>query len=109
MHHREVLQTAMRMLNMRGLEYGDPDKCFGDAAAIATVMLRRTVSKYEIAKILEAVKIAREAESPHKEDSYVDRINYVAFACQFRPGPKPEDIEAQMEAALKSYREETTR
>jgi hypothetical protein len=109
METERILNKASRLLKERGDEYGDATKCFGDAAAIATVMLRRTVSRYEVAKILEAVKIAREAESPHKEDSYVDRINYVAFACQFRPGPKPEDIEAQMEAALKSYREETTR
>jgi len=104
MDTERILNKASRLLKERGDEYGDAAKCFGDAAAIASVMLRRTVTRYEIAKILEALKIAREAEGPHKEDNYVDRINYVAFACQFRPGPKPEDVEAQMEEALRLYR-----
>ena len=108
MDHREVLQTAMRMLNMRGLEYGDPNKCFGDAATIATIMLRRPISKYDVAKILEAVKIAREAESPHKEDSYVDRVNYIAFACQFAPERPTSPLEEEMAALVAKQNEGRT-
>lgn len=85
MDHKETLRLAAVTLSDRGKEYGDPDKCFSDAAVIASIMLRRTITKYDIVKIFEAVKIAREAENPHRSDNYVDRINYVAFACQFSP------------------------
>lgn len=85
MDHRETLRLAAVTLNDRGKEYGDPDKCFADAAAVASIMLRKIITKYDVVKIIEAVKIAREAESPHRADNYVDRINYVAFACQFSP------------------------
>lgn len=91
MDHRETLRMSASILNERAREYGDPVKCFSDAATIATVMLRRPITPYDIAKIMEALKLAREAESPHRSDHYIDRINYTAFACQFSPADDPRD------------------
>lgn len=108
MDHREVLQTAFKLLSTRGLEYGDPEQCFGDAAAIATIMLRKPISKYDVAKVLEAVKLAREAESPHKTDSYVDRVNYIAFACQFAPERPASQLEEEMAALVAKQNEART-
>lgn len=91
MDHKEALRLSAQTLSDRGREYGDPVKCFSDAATIASVMLRRPVTPYDIAKIMEALKLAREAESPHRADHYIDRINYTAFACQFSPASDPRD------------------
>lgn len=98
MDHKETLLKAGSILNDRAREYGDPVRCFSDAATIATVMLRRPVTPYDIAKIMEALKLAREAESPHKADHYIDRINYTAFACQFSPAT---DIRDEVEDGVK--------
>lgn len=91
MDHREALRLSAQLLTERGRDYGDPTKCFSDAATVASVMLRRPITPYDVAKIMEAMKIAREAESPHRADHYVDRINYTAFACQFSPATDPRD------------------
>ena len=91
MDHREALRLAAQLLTERGRDYGDPARCFSDAATIATVMLRRPITPYDVAKIMEAMKLAREAESPHRADHYVDRINYTAFAAQFSPATDQRD------------------
>lgn len=85
MDYKETLRRSAQILNERARDYGTPERCFADAAAIASIMLRRSITDYDVVKIMEAVKLAREAESPHNADHYVDRINYTAFASQFAP------------------------
>ena len=46
-------------------------------------MLNKPISKYDVAMILHANKLARLQESRTKMDHYVDGINYMAFAAQF--------------------------
>lgn len=83
MYHREVLKEAASLLGERGREYGPEDACFQRSADLATIILNKSISKYDVAMILHANKLARMQESRTKSDHYVDGINYLAFGAQF--------------------------
>ena len=83
MHHTEYLFEAARILTDREKEYGAPELCFDRIASIASTMLDLTITPYMVAQIHIATKLARAVESPGKADTWVDLINYVAFAGNF--------------------------
>jgi len=83
MNHREVLKEAAGLIAERGKEYGPEDACFQRSADLATIILNKQISKYDVAMILHANKLARLQESRSKSDHYVDGINYLAFGAQF--------------------------
>jgi hypothetical protein len=56
---------------------------FDRISRIATVMLDRVVTPYDVAMIHVATKMARVASNPRHADNYVDGVNYMAFAAQF--------------------------
>ena len=73
----------METLKDRGGQYGPEDLLFDRASRIATVMLDRVVTPYEISLIHVATKMARMTANQAQTDNYVDSINYLAFAAQF--------------------------
>lgn len=83
MNHREVLKESASLIAMRGKEYGPEDACFQRSADLASIVLNKPISKYDVAMILGLNKMARLQESRAKMDHYVDGINYMAFAAQF--------------------------
>lgn len=83
MNHRDVLKEAAGLIAERGKEYGPEDACFQRSADIASIILNKSISKYDVAMILHANKLARLQESRTKTDHYVDGINYLAFGAQF--------------------------
>lgn len=82
-NHREILKEAASLIAERGREYGPEDACFQRSADLATIVLNKPISKYDVAMILGLNKMARLQESRTKTDHYVDGINYMAFAAQF--------------------------
>lgn len=81
MEVKQILASAMALVNERGVEYGAGiEDNFERAAQLATLKLNKTISPYEVAIILESVKDARRATSPDHFDSHIDGINYRAFA-----------------------------
>jgi hypothetical protein len=99
MNHKEALQTAAGLISERGKEYGPEDACFERSAQLASIVLNKSISKYDVAMILGLNKMARLQESRTKEDHYVDAINYLAFAVQF--AEQPESIETAVEDDIK--------
>lgn len=83
MNHREILKEAASLIAERGKEYGPEDACFQRSADLASIILNKSISKYDVAMILHANKLARLQESRTKADHYVDGINYLAFGAQF--------------------------
>ena len=73
----------------RGEEYGHLGENFDRISTIASVMLGRRVSNYEIAMMLLAVKLGRMQESKHYLDNYMDGINYMAIAAYFLKDEPP--------------------
>lgn len=80
MEVKQILASALALVNERGVEYGGIEQNFERAAQIATLKLNKQVTAYDIAIILESVKDARRAVSPDHFDSHIDGINYRAFA-----------------------------
>lgn len=83
MEHRETLTQAARILTERANDYGTPAECFSRIASIASTILGRTVSRYEVAVILASTKMGRATESSQKADTWIDAVNYLAFCNEF--------------------------
>ena len=98
--HREVLQTSASVLNDRAAQYGDETACFDRVATIASTILGKNLTAYDISIIMVAMKLGRLREARQKVDTYVDAINYVAFAAQFAPASSYEDGIAELEDGI---------
>jgi len=83
MDHGDIIKTSATVIAKRRESYGPPTECFERAAIIASAMLGKTVTPYEVVSIMHAVKLARIAQSPKNLDHYVDGVSYLAFAGEF--------------------------
>lgn len=103
MHHQDVLNTAINTIRERGKEYGDVLPSFVRAANIASAILDRRVTAFDVSVVMIAVKMSRLAQNKEHEDSWIDLVAYTAFAAQFAAshGSDFSDIvAAQAEAVL---------
>jgi hypothetical protein len=101
MDHGDIIKTSATVIAKRRETYGPPAECFERAATIASVMLGKPVTPYEVVSILHAVKLARIAQSPKNLDHYVDGVSYLAFAGEFS-GAGKEDARRETKAAAPS-------
>lgn len=83
MHHLDVLATAQSTISQRGKEYGDALPSFVRAGNIASAILDKKLTAFDIAVVMMAVKMSRLSHQRGHEDSWVDLAAYVAFAAQF--------------------------
>jgi hypothetical protein len=83
MHHTDILKSAQSIVNQRGNEYGDMSASFVRASTIASAISGKTISSYDIAVVMMAVKMSRIGHNKSKPDSWVDLVNYTTFAAQF--------------------------
>jgi hypothetical protein len=70
-------------LRDRHTQYGPEELCFDRISKIATVILNKEISPYDVSMIMVALKLGRLQDSRTLDDNYVDGINYLAFAAQF--------------------------
>jgi midasin (ATPase involved in ribosome maturation) len=82
-NHTEILSTAAKTLRERHTQYGPAELCFDRISQIATLILNKEISPYDVTMIMVAIKLGRLQESRALDDNYVDGINYMAFAAQF--------------------------
>lgn len=80
MEVKQILASALALVNERGVEYGDIEENFNRAAQLATLKLNKHITAYDVAIIMESIKDARRATSQDHFDSHIDGINYRAFA-----------------------------
>jgi len=71
------------ILKERGLQYGPEEACFDRISKLATIVLNKDISPYDIAMIQVCLKLGRLQEARTHKDNYIDSINYMAFAAQF--------------------------
>ena len=83
MNHKEVLSSAVGILKDRAVQYGPEEDCFGRISQLASIVLNKPISPYDVAMILHCTKLGRLQENRTNPDNYVDGINYLAFASQF--------------------------
>lgn len=93
MHHKEILSTSQRILEQRHNEYGDASASFVRIASIASLMLNKSITTYDVSVIMMAVKMSRLVNNKNHKDSWVDLINYTAFAGQFAEDKVAEIVE----------------
>jgi hypothetical protein len=79
----DVLSTALQTIQQRDNEYGDIRPSFIRAATIASSLLDKKLTAFDIAVIMMAVKMARLAHNREHQDSWIDLTAYTAFAAQF--------------------------
>ena len=92
MNHIEIMSQAVHTLKSRGDQYGPVEIAFDKISKLATIVLNKTITPYDVAGILHAVKMARMSNNPNEPDNYVDGINYMAFMAQFAGlSTQPED------------------
>jgi hypothetical protein len=87
-NHLDVLTKARDTVAERAAEYGGVSDCFTRIAEIATLMLNKPVTPHDVAMIQLATKLGRLAYNPGHADSYLDAVNYAAFASEFAPQPE---------------------
>ena len=83
MNHTEVLTNAINILRDRDTKYGPVQEMFERTAKLASIILDRDVTPYEITVIMKCLKDARKKYDPINVDHYADNINYEAFSYQF--------------------------
>lgn len=67
---------AEKLVNgSRAEQYGDQDKNFKDIAKMASMLTGKDLDKFDIVKIMLAVKLMRESFK-HKDDNLVDLCGY---------------------------------
>ena len=86
MHHTNILADAAAMLRDRGADYGSVEDTFNRACIIFEAMTGNSISPWQGAMFMQAIKMARIKTSATKTDNYVDGVNYLAFAAQFATG-----------------------
>lgn len=83
MEYEDIMHSATDMFADRGAQYGDMKATLTRQAKIATLILSKPVTPYEVAMIMHAAKLGRLEGSRNKADTYIDGINYLAFAASF--------------------------
>ena len=67
----------------RGRKYGSVEDTFERASKLATILLNKQITMYDLAMIMHSMKMARIPSSPTMDDHYIDGINYLSMAAQF--------------------------
>jgi len=83
MNHTDVLTNAINILRDRDTKYGPVQEMFERTAKLASIILDRDVTPYEITVILKCLKDARKKYDRLNVEHYSDNINYEAFSYQF--------------------------
>ena len=91
---KQILTTSIDTIGSRAEEYGDASQSFSRASTIASTMLDKTITAYDVSIVLMAIKMARIAQNKTHMDSYVDLAAYTAFAAQFSNAKATEAVEA---------------
>jgi Domain of unknown function (DUF6378) len=104
MDHRDILTGAATVLNNRSQQYGDEYACFDRIAKLASIIINKELTSYDIAMILHATKLGRLQEDRDNPDHYIDGINYMAFGGQFSTKTNIEDDIARMAAKFAPQR-----
>lgn len=88
MEYDQIMHNAFSIKAERGKKYGDMKATLDRQAKIASLILGKVVTAYDVAMICHAVKLGRLQENRTNEDNYVDGINYYAFAGSFATSPQ---------------------
>ena len=98
MNHTDVLTNAINILRDRDTKYGPVQEMFERTAKLASIILDRDVTPYEITVILKCLKDARKKYDRLNVEHYSDNINYEAFSYQFATASLDAETEDKLTA-----------
>jgi hypothetical protein len=96
MEYQEVMTRTIEVFHDRASQYGDLRATLTRQAKVATLILNKPVTAYYIAMIMHACKLGRLQSDRNNLDTYVDGINYFAFAGMLATEKSVEDDIAEM-------------
>ena len=82
-HPGDLITYAFEIMNARGTDYdnaGSIEDNFAEMAAVASIVTGKDLTARDVAMVMHCVKLVRSKSAPNKIDTYVDGINYLAFA-----------------------------
>jgi hypothetical protein len=89
MNHAEVLnQSASAIIDLTK-KYGTRELVFHRASQLATLLLNRIVTPYEVTMIASAINLAHLQENRGDSHNYVSAIANMAFSAQFAAVENP--------------------
>lgn len=101
MNHKAILNESIAILHERNAQYGEMEATFIRACEIFELITGMEFSPYYANMFMHSLKLARIKSAPEKPDSYIDGINYLAFAGEFATHPTAIDaINAAMNAEM---------
>lgn len=80
MFYSDLMKESVRIYGERGKQYGEMQACMEKTASIASLVIGKTITPFEVALVLHAVKMARMSQDIYNPDAYLDGINYLAIA-----------------------------
>ena len=99
MEHKAIIGSAAAILRDRNEQYGDMTVTITRACDIFGLITGRPITPYEANIFLHALKLARIRVAPTKRDSYIDGINYLAFAGEF--ATSGHDVDGTLNESMK--------
>jgi hypothetical protein len=101
MHHKDLLNSAVQMIDKKHQDYGDYSPSFMRASIIASAMLNKDISSYDVAVMMMAVKMSRlAANNGMHQDSWIDLAAYTGFASNFAEQQKASSSDELHKARL---------
>ena len=80
MKANELLQSAGDTINVRNPSHGDFKDNLRRTGMLLSAYLEIPIHDYQVAVIMQLVKISRSKESPHMPDHWIDLLGYGAIA-----------------------------
>ena len=98
------MSQAVVTLKSRGNQYGPVESSFDRISQLATIILNKQITPYDVTMILTALKLSRMQDDRANADHYVDGINYMAFGAQFAGILDPADTSVEDEISAMARR-----
>jgi len=96
MEYIDIMSQSAGIYNDRASQYGDMRDMLDHQAKLATLVLGKPITAYDIAMISHVMKLGRLKNDRTNLDSYIDGINYLAFAGVISSSKSIEDEIAAM-------------
>lgn len=96
MNHADVIKQSATNINELTNRFGTRELVFDRAAKIASILLNKEITPYEVSMITMALNFGHLQENRADSYSYVSAVTNLAFAAQFasiekvKPTPLPE-------------------
>lgn len=98
-NHSDILTQAVVTLADKNRRYGNVADTFDRAALIATTILGKHITLYDVSVIMHAMELAKISSVPTEDRHYVDGINFLSLAAQFSQSEEQASVALEQDIA----------